>query len=98
MSEFTELSRHLFRAGPSPSPTPRSLLYPANQDAAFLSAVAPAVALVSVGVGNPYGHPAPSTLHAMAAAGVVVGRTDEEGDLAVVAYAGRAMLVPRRPP
>ncbi len=42
------------------------------------------IALVSVGEGNTYGHPAPETLDAWAAVGALVGRTDEQGDLAVV--------------
>lgn len=60
--------------------------------------MSPTVALVSVGVGNPYGHPASSTIEALRSAGVGVGRTDQEGDLAVVDVGGRATLVPRRPP
>jgi competence protein ComEC len=70
----------------------------ANQDPAFLRAVGASVALVSVGVGNPYGHPAPSTLAALAGLGMVVGRTDEDGDLAVVPVDGHPALVPRHPP
>ena len=42
------------------------------------------IALVSVGAGNDYGHPAEETLAAWQAAGAVVGRTDTQGDLAVV--------------
>ena len=42
------------------------------------------IALVSVGLGNTYGHPAPETLDAWHEAGALVGRTDEQGDLAVV--------------
>jgi competence protein ComEC len=41
----------------------------------------PAVALISVGRGNPFGHPAPEALAALAGAGAVVHRTDLEGDL-----------------
>ena len=41
------------------------------------------IALVSVGVGNSYGHPAPETLDEWAAAGALIGRTDEGGDVAV---------------
>ncbi len=44
----------------------------------FLAAVAPAVALVSVGEDNGYGHPAPETLRDLGAATVL--RTDEGGD------------------
>lgn len=42
------------------------------------------IALVSVGEGNTYGHPAPEALDAWAQAGALIGRTDEQGDLAVV--------------
>ncbi len=41
------------------------------------------IALVSVGVGNTYGHPAPETLAEWGSAGALIGRTDESGDLAV---------------
>ena len=51
---------------------------------------------MSVGVGNTYGHPAPETLDAWAGAGALVGRTDEQGDLAVVRDAdGNLGLVTR---
>lgn len=42
------------------------------------------VALISVGEGNTYGHPAPETVSAWKQAGAVVARTDLGGDLAVV--------------
>ena len=42
------------------------------------------LALISVGEGNDYGHPTPSTLAALEARGFEVHRTDLEGDLAVV--------------
>ena len=42
------------------------------------------IALVSVGAGNDYGHPAQETLDAWSAMGAIVGRTDLDGDLAVV--------------
>ncbi|WIV53108.1 ComEC/Rec2 family competence protein [Amycolatopsis nalaikhensis] len=50
----------------------------------FLGAVAPRVALVSVGAGNTYGHPSKSTMDALAALGALVARTDVDGDTAVV--------------
>jgi competence protein ComEC len=43
-----------------------------------------AVALVSVGAGNDYGHPADETLAAWAGLGAIIGRTDQDGDVAVV--------------
>jgi competence protein ComEC len=41
----------------------------------------PRLALISVGAANPYGHPAPATLAALADAGVPVLRTDLEGPI-----------------
>ncbi|MFB7499483.1 ComEC/Rec2 family competence protein [Streptomyces sp. NPDC056161] len=55
----------------------------AYQDPELIRLVAPRVALVSCGVDNPYGHPAPSTVAALRAAGAVVLRTDRDGSLAV---------------
>ncbi|MDO4502542.1 MAG: DNA internalization-related competence protein ComEC/Rec2 [Coriobacteriia bacterium] len=45
-------------------------------------ALKPSVALVSVGEGNRYGHPAPVILDALEASGTTVLRTDQQGDLA----------------
>ncbi|GHG00808.1 MULTISPECIES: ComEC/Rec2 family competence protein [Amycolatopsis] len=50
----------------------------------FLAAVAPRVALVSVGAGNPYGHPSKSTIDTLTALGARVTRTDLDGDTAVL--------------
>ncbi|WP_175084479.1 ComEC/Rec2 family competence protein [Candidatus Frankia nodulisporulans] len=60
----------------------------ADQDPDFLRAVRARYALISVGVGNDYGHPAAATLRALRAAGAAVGRTDRDGALAVTAPAG----------
>ncbi len=67
----------------------------AYQDPAFLDGVAPTVALVSVGVGNPYGHPNPAVLARLARGGARVLRTDEGGDVAAVAT-GRGLAVVAR--
>jgi competence protein ComEC len=56
----------------------------ADQDVAFLTAIRPAVALVSVGVGNPYGHPNAAMLDRLRRDGARVLRTDLDGDLAAV--------------
>jgi competence protein ComEC len=40
--------------------------------------------VISVGVNNDYGHPAPSTLDLLHRAGMQVRRTDLDGDVAVV--------------
>jgi len=66
------------------------------QDPGFLAAVAPRAALVSVGAGNTYGHPAPATLSRLADLGSVVLRTDQHGDVAVVGGSTAWRLVPRR--
>ncbi len=50
----------------------------------FLRAVKPTVAVVSVGAGNPYRHPAPSMLEAYARLGIQVLRTDRDGAVTVV--------------
>ena len=46
---------------------------------AFVDATRPKVAVASAGTGNPYGHPARSTLDRLAAAGARVFRTDLDG-------------------
>jgi beta-lactamase superfamily II metal-dependent hydrolase len=46
---------------------------------AFIAAVHPQLALISVGAGNPYGHPTQETLGRLASAGVPVLRTDQHG-------------------
>jgi competence protein ComEC len=50
---------------------------------ALLRRVHPRLAVISVGAGNTYGHPAASTLAALAAAGVPVERTDLDGEVSV---------------
>ncbi len=47
----------------------------------FLDAVRPREAVISVGAGNRYGHPAPRTLAALLARGVALHRTDREGTI-----------------
>jgi hypothetical protein len=49
----------------------------------FVEAVRPRVAVASAGTGNPYGHPARSTLERLAAAGARVYRTDQDGTVSV---------------
>ncbi len=52
-------------------------------------------ALVSVGEGNPYGHPAESTLAAWQQVGATVLRTDRDGDVAIVRLASGVGAVTR---
>jgi len=54
------------------------------QDPELLDTIDPVVALVSVGVDNPYGHPNASLLARLARDGAKVLRTDIDRDLAVV--------------
>jgi competence protein ComEC len=56
----------------------------AYQEPAFLDAVDPAVALVSVGLGNDYGHPNAALLARLTRTGSRVMRTDQLGDVAAV--------------
>jgi competence protein ComEC len=71
----------------------------AYQDPAFLGAVAPWVALVSVGAGNRYGHPNPGVLTSLGRAGARVLRTDVDGDVAALATdTGLAVAVRGRHP
>jgi competence protein ComEC len=49
----------------------------------LLRRIRPGAAVISVGAGNPYGHPAASTLAALAAAGISVQRTDRDGEVVV---------------
>ena len=51
--------------------------------APFLAAVTPAVALISVGAGNPFGHPAPAALERLGSTGADVWRTDRDGEITV---------------
>ncbi|MGI5454749.1 ComEC/Rec2 family competence protein [Streptomyces sp. CA-249302] len=60
----------------------------AYQDPELIRRVAPRLALISCGEDNPYGHPAPSTVAALRAAGAVVLRTDLDGALAVTGAGG----------
>ncbi|WP_329369484.1 ComEC/Rec2 family competence protein [Streptomyces sp. NBC_00669] len=55
----------------------------AYQDPALLARARPRLALISVGAGNSYGHPAPRTVTALRTLGAVVLRTDLDGPIAV---------------
>lgn len=72
----------------------------AAQSPAFLRAVRAPVAVVSVGVGNDYGHPSPVLLRELDRLGTRVFRTDTAGDVAVSERGGTLTVVTRsgRPP
>ena len=54
-----------------------------STSAALLNAVRPQIAVVSVGAGNLFGHPAPAVLDRLAAAGATIFRTDRDGAVAI---------------
>ncbi|UQU63565.1 ComEC/Rec2 family competence protein [Couchioplanes caeruleus] len=70
----------------------------AYQSPEFVDAVDPAVALVSVGLHNDYGHPNASLLAKLGRDGAKVLRTDEGGDLAAVRTGGGLAVVARGDP
>ncbi|HWI30399.1 MAG TPA: ComEC/Rec2 family competence protein [Microbacterium sp.] len=55
----------------------------ADQDPALYAALAPAVALVTVGADNDYGHPRKEILDVLQELDAVIARTDEEGLIAL---------------
>ncbi|KJK12438.1 competence protein ComEC [Terrabacter sp. 28] len=55
-----------------------------NRDDRLLDQVAGRLAVISVGEGNDYGHPAPALMNALQQRGFAVHRTDTEGDVAIV--------------
>lgn len=55
-----------------------------SSDSTFLRVVGPEVAVISVGRGNRYGHPAPSVLRRLEAVGARILRTDLQGDIRLV--------------
>jgi competence protein ComEC len=63
-----------------------------SSTAAFLAAVRPRVALISVGAANTYGHPSNAVVHALTALGAQVLRTDHLGTV-VVRTDGRTLSV-----
>jgi beta-lactamase superfamily II metal-dependent hydrolase len=70
-----ELSAQVLKVGHHGSST--------SSSDAFLAAVHPDVAVISVGAGNMYGHPSNDVLHALSRAGAEVLRTDESGTVIV---------------
>jgi competence protein ComEC len=69
-----------------------------KQDLDLVGSVGARLAVISVGVANDYGHPAPSTLALLHDAGMQVRRTDLDGDVAVVVDpSGRLSSATRMP-
>jgi competence protein ComEC len=69
-----------------------------SQSPQFATTFRPRFALIGVGVGNDYGHPAAATVDAYRAVGAAVGRTDLDGDLAVVRHDDGTLELLRRGP
>jgi competence protein ComEC len=53
------------------------------QDESFTRALSPTISVISVGVGNTYGHPAPETIQSLTRLGSRVLRTDLDGAIAI---------------
>ncbi len=68
----------------------------AHQEPAFLRDAHAGVALVSVGTGNPYGHPSQTTLRELHDDGTSTWRTDQDGSVAVERRGGRIEVVASR--
>jgi competence protein ComEC len=64
--------------------------------ARFYEACDPAVAAISVGRDNMYGHPAHECLELLASRGIRVARTDTDGDISLSVDNGRIGLVKAR--
>jgi competence protein ComEC len=69
-----------------------------STSAAFLAAVMPRDAVISVGAGNTYGHPSPETLDRLAAAGATVYRTDLDGTVVLTSDCNTYSITTSGPP
>lgn len=79
-----DVEAELLRAEPDLRGTLLKVAHHGGADAtsgAFLGAVEPAAAVISVGADNRFGHPAPDVLGRLAEGGVPVWRTDRCGDV-----------------
>ena len=66
------------------------------QDPRLASWTAGRIAVISVGVDNDYGHPAPETVAAWESVAARIMRTDRDGDIAIVSLEGALGVVTRR--
>lgn len=66
----------------------------AKQFPGFLAAVHPSVSVISVGAGNPYGHPSPRTVYLAGSDGARVLRTDLDGMVLIDAPDGPDAPIP----
>ena len=60
---------------------------------ALLGRIEPAVAIISAGRANRFGHPHPETLAALGASGTAVYRTDLQGNVTVESHDGRSVAI-----
>jgi competence protein ComEC len=66
-----------------------------SQDERFLAAAHASISIVSVGRGNDYGHPSPTTVALLRRLHTRVHRTDQDGDIAIVRTRAGPTAVPR---
>jgi competence protein ComEC len=62
-----------------------------------MAALEPAIAVISVGADNDYGHPSATTVGLLARVGATVFRTDRDGDIAVGLAEDRVVVAKRGP-
>jgi len=62
------------------------------QDPELMALLSPYIAMISVGTGNTYGHPAPQTVAALTRLGARVVRTDTDGAIAISAKKHRLSI------
>src|SRR5262249_59487440 len=77
-----EVAPPLLRGDAPRAATARRAAHPGARTSStppFLERVKPALAVISVGRRNPYGHPSPDTLARLAATGARIYRTDRDG-------------------
>ena len=68
-----------------------------KQDEELVEGLGARLAVISVGLDNDYGHPAASTLRMLRRAGMVVRRTDLDGDVAVTVESDGGLGTVTRP-
>jgi competence protein ComEC len=64
---------------------------------AFVQRVRPQVGIISLGAGNPYGHPHPRVLRVLAEQHVQVFRTDYHGAITITSDGTQYQVLPFRP-
>ena len=69
---------------------------PTSSSEAFLEAVAPSIAVISVGENNDYGHPSADVLARLEALGTTIYRTDTQGEI-IITSDGQTLTVTTDP-